>query len=225
MSQGSCLLNLRGEELQLHPNRAVVWPRRKMVIVADTHFGKSSYFGRHGIPVPAGSDHEDRDRLTRLVVECGAEQLIVLGDFLHAPISADSREARDLDAWAQALAPVRVTVIAGNHDRGTPRLAASIEWREGELHEPPFRMIHEATDENSDNTFSLSGHVHPVMRLQSAGKLRLRIPVFWQRASGLILPSFGAFTGGFAVRPAPGEQLFAAGPTAVTRMRTVAASR
>ena len=216
---GTWPLSVSGEQLLLHPERAAIW--RRSVIVADTHFGKSSFFGQQGVAVPGGSDEADRSRLTELIRASEAERLIVLGDFLHAPLPADSAEANELDAWARALAPVRITVVAGNHDRGTARLSALIDWRERELCEPPFRFVHEASgSKDSNQPFTLSGHVHPVTRLHVTSKQRLRVPVFWQRPHGLVLPSFGAFTGGFAVRPAPGEQLFAVGPSAVAKIAT-----
>jgi DNA ligase-associated metallophosphoesterase len=218
-SDGAVPLVIQGETLLLHPGRAALWPRRKTVIVADTHFGKSSFFGRHGIAVPAGSDEEDRAGLTRLVTESGGERLIILGDFLHAPIAADSREAHDLDAWSRSLAGVHIIVVAGNHDRGALRLWSSIAWQGGELIEPPFRFVHHAEHRRgADSLYALSGHIHPVMRIRAFPKPGMRVPVFWQRSAGLVLPSFGAFTGGFAVRPVPGEHLFAVGPTAVTPM-------
>lgn len=216
---GTLPLIVRGEELLLHPERAAIWRRRRTVIVADTHFGKSSFFGRHGIAVPEGSDAADRARLCALIAASEAQRLIVLGDFLHAPLAADSREALDIDAWARALAPVRITVIAGNHDRGTARLSSLMEWHESELHEPPFRFMHEASPaDDLKEPFTLSGHVHPVTQLNVSSKQRLRVPIFWQWTNGLVLPSFGAFTGGFAVRAAPGEQLFAVGPSAVAKI-------
>jgi DNA ligase-associated metallophosphoesterase len=219
MSNRTVPLVIQGETLVLHPGRAALWPRLKTLIVADTHFGKSSFFGRHGIAVPAGSDDEDRAGLTRLVRESNAERLIILGDFLHAPIAEDSREAQDLDAWSRNLGAVQIVVVAGNHDRSAPRLWSSIAWREGEWLEPPFRFVHEALHRQElDQGFTLSGHIHPVIRLRAMRGTGLRVPVFWQRPAGLVLPSFGAFTGGFAVRPMPGEHLFAAGPAAVTQM-------
>jgi DNA ligase-associated metallophosphoesterase len=219
MSMGTVPLFIQGETLLLHPGRAALWPRLKTVIVADTHFGKSSFFGRHGVAVPAGADDEDRARLTRLVRESAAERLIILGDFLHAPMAADSRDAQDLDAWSRSLAAVHIMVVAGNHDRGAPRLWSSIAWWEGEWLEPPFQFVHEAAHrQDLDKAFTLSGHIHPVMTLRTLRRSGLRVPVFWQRPAGLVLPSFGTFTGGFAVRPTPGEHLFAVGPTAVTQM-------
>lgn len=218
MSDGTVALGVRGEELVLHPDRAVLWPRRKILIVADTHFGKSGFFGRHGIAVPAGSDDEDRARLCRLLSSSRAEHLLVLGDFLHAPFAPDSRDALDLQAWARDLAPVRVTVIVGNHDRRAA-FPPGIARREGELIEPPFRFVHEAkVTGKREEFYSLSGHIHPVMKLRTLRKQGLRVPAFWERRAGLVLPAFGAFTGGYSVRPSPGERLFAASPDAVTLM-------
>jgi uncharacterized protein len=219
MRTGTARICVHGEELTLLPGRAALWQRRKTVIVADTHFGKSGFFGSHGIPVPAGSDELDRKRLSAILSESRAERLIVLGDFLHAPLIPNGTEARDLDAWSKELSSVRVIVIAGNHDKGASRPWSSIAWLDGELLEPPFCFVHEAASQHlRRRLFTVSGHVHPVMKLGSRRKPSLRVPAFWHRSTGLVLPSFGAFTGGFAVRPSRGEHLFAAGPDAVTQM-------
>ena len=222
MTDGTVSLGIKGQELLLHPECAVVWLRLKTVIVADTHFGKSSYFARHGIAVPSGTDEADRARLNRLVRDYGAERLIILGDFLHAPIHANSREAVELTAWARELAPTQIVVVAGNHDRGPPQhWSSSISWREGAWLQEPFCFVHDADryQIGTDQTFTLSGHIHPVMRLQDIRKARLRVPVFWQRATGLVLPSFGGFTGGFAVQAGVTDHLFAVGATAVVRIK------
>ena len=91
-------IRIRGETLILHPDRALIWPNRATAVVADTHFGKSSVFGRAGIAVPAGSDEADRARLTQLIATHGIRRLVVLGDFLHAPLESDSAEAAALQA-------------------------------------------------------------------------------------------------------------------------------
>ena len=92
MREQTVSVTIHGERLVLHPERALIWPRRRTVIVADTHFGKSGYFGRHGMAVPAGSDEADRQRLSRLVTDVDARRLIILGDFLHAPLTAGSAD-------------------------------------------------------------------------------------------------------------------------------------
>jgi DNA ligase-associated metallophosphoesterase len=216
-------LSIHGEELLLHPGRAVIWPRLRTVIVADTHFGKSSHFGRHGIAVPAGSDEADRERLNRLVADTDARRLIILGDFLHSPLPVGSAEADELNTWVERLArAVDIHVVAGNHDRGGSGYRPErLQWWETSWTDPPFRFIHDADlelESESDGLYTLSGHIHPVVRLGGARKSALRVPVFWERPNGLILPSFGLFTGGFAVARTPGDRLYAAGSSAVVSL-------
>lgn len=213
-------LMVNGEALLLHPERAVVWPARRTVIVADTHFGKSALFRHHGIAVPVGSDEHDRGRLNRLVREAQAERLIILGDFLHGPLDSDSRDARELESWSAELRGTTIVVIAGNHDRGVAeRWLPPVLWRGADLLDPPFRFTHDAdkVSARGQELFTMSGHIHPVARMGGQRKRAPRIPIFWQRAGGLVLPSFGIFTGGYVVTPGPGDRVFAAGPQRVVR--------
>jgi DNA ligase-associated metallophosphoesterase len=217
---GTVSLCIGGETLLLHPERAVLWPRAGAVIVADIHFGKSSSFGRHGLAVPAGSDQEDRARLTRLIESFDSHRLIILGDFFHEPLQPKSAESIDLESWSAALARtgVRIQVIAGNHDRGVQSgWRGSMEWIEGELREPPFRFVHDSARRNAvrQGAFTLSGHIHPVMALRGLRKRVARVPVFWQREQGMELPSFGSFTGGYLISPAPGDRIYAVSPEGV----------
>lgn len=223
MTLPSLPVRVQGEELLLHPERAVIWPHCRTVIVADTHFGKSGYFGRHGIAVPAGADDADRRRLNNLLLETGARRLVILGDFVHAPLIDRSSEADDLQAWVEQLGKqVDIHVVAGNHDRGVSKSPSQrLQWWEASWVDPPFRFIHDAdriASREPDQLYTLSGHVHPVVRLRGRAKGALRVPVFWQKPTGLILPSFGLFTGGFAVRPASDERVYAAGDGGVVAL-------
>jgi metallophosphoesterase superfamily enzyme len=42
--------------------------------------------------------------------------------------------------------------------------------------------------------------------------------VFWQRSDALVLPSFGFFTGGADIVPAPGDRVYAVGPERVVAL-------
>ena len=53
----------------------------------------------------------------------------------------------------------------------------------------------------------LAGHIHPVVRMR-AGSESLRLPVFWNHSSGLMLPAFCSFAGGGRIEPAAGDRLF-----------------
>ena len=83
-----------GEKLVLLPERAVFWPKRKALFIADFHLGKAATFRSAGIPLPSGTTRENLERLDRAVVNTKARQVIFLGDFLHA---ASGRAPRTLD--------------------------------------------------------------------------------------------------------------------------------
>jgi DNA ligase-associated metallophosphoesterase len=214
-------LTIAGQTLQLLPDRAVIWLERRTLIVADTHFGKSAFLREHGMAVPAGSDQHDRERLNRLLEHTGAARLIILGDFLHGPIDPQGDDVRALEAWLGSLRDIEVIIIEGNHDRGArKRWRPPADWREGDHLEPPFLFTHDRRPEEgdlhgADGPFTLSGHIHPVVRLRGLRKHGARLPVFWRHAGGLVLPSFGSFTGGFLVAPQPGDRLFVAAPERV----------
>lgn len=203
-----------GETLRLLPDRALHWPRANTLIVADVHLGKGAAFRRAGVAVPSGGTEADLDRLTRLLEATGAQRLLVLGDLFHTHLSADEPAVAAIDAFRARHAALRIEAIRGNHDRGIERLPArwDIVWHTDSRLEPPFVFAHEPAPDARG--YVLAGHIHPVLRLR-ARQDALRLPVFWFSAGpqGVgVLPSFGAFTGGHPVQPAPGDQLIAVTP-------------
>lgn len=233
---GTLALTVRGETLRLHPERAVSWPARRTLVVADLHFGKDDVFRRAGLAIPAGAAQEDLDRLSRLLEATASERLLVLGDFVHGAVANGDAFPPLFARWQAVHRGLAVEVVAGNHDRhlrgACGDWAASLRWHAGALHEPPFAFVHDdaapigAPDATAAGTsadpapsFTLCGHLHPVTHLPVPGGRALRVPVFWRRAAALVLPAFGRLTGGHAVRAASGEQLIVAGPGRVQLLR------
>lgn len=210
-----------GERLALHAERAVHWPARRTLFVADVHLGKEDVFGRFGVPIPHGPSEGDLARLAALVRATGVERLCVLGDFMHDAPRAGERWLDALVAFLDAHAALAVEVIAGNHDRdvdrrvdGRPLVDPRVRWFAGDVVDGPFVLRHEPTED--PRGYVLAGHVHPACRLGGGRRGEtLRAPAFWFRRRSAILPAFGAFTGGETIRPARGERVFVAGPDCV----------
>lgn len=214
-------LIVAGEPLQLLPDRALYWPRRSTLIVADVHLGKGAAFRRAGVAVPSGSTQSDLGRLDRLLEKTQAQRLLVLGDLLHARLSPDEPAIAAIDAFRERHPALAIEAIRGNHDRSVERLPGlwRIHWITGAWYEPPFVFAHEpAPDERG---YVLAGHLHPVVSLRSRGD-SLRLPVFWfGAASGIgVLPSFGAFTGGYRVTPAAADQVVAVTPGGLVALQS-----
>lgn len=207
-------IEIHGEPLDLHPERALHWPRARTLVVADVHLGKGAAFRRAGVAVPSGSTGADLERLSRLVDVYSAERLLVLGDLFHARLQQEESWFPEVDAFRARHAQLHIEVVRGNHDRGAASAPDQwrLRWHEGVHHEAPFVFEHEPQADTRG--YVLAGHLHPVLRLRSATDT-LRLPVFWWRARIGVLPSFGAFTGGHPIVREPGDRVHAVTPDAV----------
>jgi DNA ligase-associated metallophosphoesterase len=211
-------IELRGERLLLDHRRALVWPRQSALLIADTHFGKSAVFRREGIALPEGSDAEDLHIISQLVADHAVSALYILGDFLHGALPSRHAFYQGFNAWRAARRGLEVHLILGNHDVYLDSSALQDVSYHSRLALDPFELAHEPRASGDDSYF-LAGHIHPVARVSTRAD-SLRMPVFWQRPDGLVLPSFGTLTGGYAVRRARGETLYGVGPEAVTCLST-----
>ena len=196
-----------GEQLSLLPQRAVLWRARKMLIVADIHFGKAAAFRAGGIPVPHGTTRANLDALDALIATHGIGHILFLGDFLHAKTARAPATLLALQRWRESHPDLQLTLVRGNHDRHAgdppPQLAVEVvdePWRVG-----PLALCHHPQE--LIGAYVLAGHVHPVVRL-SVGRDSLRLPCFVFGAAQATLPAFGAFTGGYEVSARQDEQLF-----------------
>ena len=198
----------------LHPERALIWPARRTLIIADPHFGKDDVFRRAGIALPRGPAIADLQRLTTLLEAHACERLVVLGDFLHAATHVGDGFLHAFAIWRRAHTELSVEVIAGNHDRREQKekWSNAVRWLSAPVIDAPFVFAHEPMGHAEG--YVLAGHIHPVRRMPGKNR-KLRVPVFWQKEDCLVMPSFGSFTGGATIEPQAGEKLYAAAPERV----------
>lgn len=212
-------IHLAEEALWLLADKAVYWPARKCLLIADAHFGKASAYRSLGQPVPQGTTTANLQRLDRLLAAFPGAQVIFLGDFLHGPGSHASGTLNALRAWRERHAGVALTLIRGNHDKraGDPPGDLNIEVVTEPLLKGPFALQHEPDAHASHHV--LAGHVHPVYRLRGKGRQSLRLPCFLIGNQVSLLPAFGAFTGGYSVTQEEGSRIFVIGDQEVWPVR------
>jgi DNA ligase-associated metallophosphoesterase len=188
-------LFLAGEPMQALAGRALYWPARRRLLIADLHLGKGDILRAAGIAVPSGGTRSDLSRLDGLLQRTGARELWILGDFLHGtrhPVV--ERAWLDLRAAHPALA---VAVVAGNHDRALQPDALGVELLPGDVPDGPFRFRHHPLDApDAGGGHVMCGHVHPVVTLPG---LPGRYPALLLEPRQTVLPAFSAFTGGCRV--------------------------
>lgn len=217
MLEGAVTVDAGAESLTLLPQRAAYWARRRTLFVADVHLGKAASFRRAGIPIPRGSTNDTLDRLAATVLSCAAERLVILGDLVHDATARDAAQTAFLD-WRARHAALDVLLVGGNHDRRSGDLPAA--WRVQTVEEPfrmdGFALCHEPQAVAA--AYALAGHLHPGVKLV-AGRDRLRLPCFWLRREGAVLPAFGAFTGLADIVPAGDDRVYVAARHRVVPVR------
>ena len=214
----SSVVEIAGERLLLLPEKAVYWPARQMLIIADIHFGKAASFRAQGIPVPRGTTTENLLGLDALIERHGARHVVFLGDFLHARAAHASSTQQAMLAWRRSRSDLRLTLVRGNHDKhaGDPAAVLDIELVDEPHMVGPFAFCHHP-DLDTDG-YALAGHVHPAWVLATRFD-SLRLPCFVVGSERMILPSFGSFTGGHVVRREAGDAIFVTSGEAVHSVR------
>ncbi|SFC97472.1 ligase-associated DNA damage response endonuclease PdeM [Massilia yuzhufengensis] len=211
-------VRIAGESMLLLPEKAVYWPAEKMLIIADIHFGKAAAFRSLGVPVPRGTTTENLAGLDALVDAHGARHIVFLGDFLHARAAHASATQQAMLAWRQRRLDLALTLVRGNHDRhaGDPARALSIALVDEPHAIGPFAFCHHPDLDTPG--YALAGHIHPVYVLATRFDA-LRLPCFVVGRERMILPSFGSFTGGHAIRPEAGDTIYVTSGDAVHCVR------
>lgn len=218
---GSLAVRIAGETMLLLPEKALYWPAERMLVIADIHFGKAAAFRALGVPVPRGTTSENLAGLDALVDAHGARQVVFLGDFLHARAAHASATQAAMLAWRERRRDLALTLVRGNHDRhaGDPARALGIALVDEPHALGPFAFCHHpdlAMGEGS--AYALAGHIHPVYVLATRFDA-LRLPCFVIGRERMILPSFGSFTGGHAIRPDSGDTIYVSSGEAVHCVR------
>ena len=195
----SLTVHLEGEDICLLAEKALYWPRHRALLIADAHFGKAAAYRRLGQPVPVGTTQTNLNVLDQLLAQHDCQQIIFLGDFLHAKESHAPRTLALLEQWRERHAELKLTLIRGNHDlrAGDPPAQLRIEVVAEPLLITPFALQHEPVPHSTHHV--LAGHVHPTFRLHGKGRQSVRAPCFSLGDRISLLPAFGAFTGGMNI--------------------------
>lgn len=205
-------IELGGRALVLCPERAAFRPDEGELLLADVHIGKAAAFRRAGRPMPPGTTRRELERIDALVSRLGARRVTLLGDLFHDEIEPESPTARTFGAWLAAQRQVEVTLVRGNHDRHAAELIDRLDL--ASVAEPVTSGDLVYRHHPGGEGPFVAGHVHPGVRLVDRAD-SARLPVFWARAEGVVLPAFGQFTGLQIIPVAPTDRLFAVTPTAV----------
>ncbi len=186
-------LHIAGERLMLDPGGALAWPARRLLAVSDLHLEKGSHFAQRGSFLPPYDTRETLDRLGLVLRRWRPARLVLLGDSFHDRRGSARMQPADAALLARMVSGIEVAWVLGNHDPAPPEALpgeAAEEVREGPL---TFRHIGAARAQGE-----VSGHFHPkaTMPTRAGGVTR---PCFLTDGRRLLMPAFGAYTGGLDI--------------------------
>lgn len=198
-------IHLAGERLMLDPAGALFWPATALLAVSDLHLEKGSSYARHGQLLPPWDTHATLDRLTVLLRRYQPRLVIALGDSFHDADGSTRLPAGELARLRAITEAHRFIWVQGNHDPSPPNGVGG-EWVEA-FATTTLVFRHQATPGAQGE---ISGHHHPKAAIPARGTSVSR-PCFVADSRRVIMPAFGAYTGGQDVREPAIARLFPRG--------------
>lgn len=196
-------VSICGKAFRAHMSGALYWPSEKALIVSDLHFEKGSHFAARGQMLPPYDTRETLRKLAAVIDAYDAGTVIALGDSLHDAAASDRIDGADLDTLRILQDDREWIWVTGNHDPEIASLLGGIVLPG--LTVEGISLRHEPR--NGAVTHEIAGHLHPAARLVMNGT-SLRRPCFVGNGLRLVLPAFGAFTGGLNILDTAFEPLF-----------------
>ncbi|MGI9405370.1 MAG: ligase-associated DNA damage response endonuclease PdeM [Hyphomicrobiaceae bacterium] len=173
---------------------ALWWPGPRTLVAADLHLEKGAAYARRGAFLPPYDTTETLRRLSDLISRRNPRRVILLGDSFHDAVGMQGLNQADRVTLG-ALQRKRTWIwITGNHD---PEICDCLGGEEADqvaLDELTFR--HEPDCPGTMN--EVAGHLHPCARIMRHGR-SIRRPCFVSNGTRLIIPAFGAYTGGLNI--------------------------
>ena len=184
-------LSFGGHAFRALADGALFWPARAALLVADLHLEKASWFAARGQLLPPYDSQATLTALADMAERTAAREIWCLGDSFHDIAGCDRLPGAAQDVLRALTGRVRWTWITGNHDRAIlDRCGGDVA---DEAMVDGIVLRHEA--DPLEGRPELSGHFHPKLRIRVRGRQVAR-RCFVGGETKIILPAFGALTGG-----------------------------
>lgn len=194
VAEGAPRILICGHALTPIAAGALFWEAESTLIVADLHLEKGAAFARLGMLLPPYDTRVTLQRLAVIIKSLAPRRVVALGDSFHRIESALGLDLADR-AVLYALQQDREWYwVLGNHDPELPRSVGGIICTA--LTVGGITLRHEPSDTVSSH--EIAGHLHPVARISKRGEV-IRRKCFATDGNRLVMPAFGAYTGGLNV--------------------------
>ena len=191
------IANFAGNKLIVDASGTLIWPAKNLLVVSDLHFEKGSFLGAFANPIPHYDSHKTVQNLSEVIGYYSPQHVLCLGDSFH-----------DNNAWLRLSQSERIeminlvnaqtkwTWILGNHDPDLPNELPGD--KAAELLIDNLLFLHEPNPDKPQNSAQVFGHFHPKMT-KILARHRMTGRCFMHDQTRMVLPSFGAYTGGLSI--------------------------
>ncbi|HXH75687.1 MAG TPA: metallophosphoesterase [Bacteriovoracaceae bacterium] len=111
-------VNIKDEEFIFDCRRTIYWPRQKVLLAADLHWGKTQFLRNHGVAIADDIFDADLSRLAHVMDDYEVSSFIVLGDLVHHEKALSSVIINKVTNFREQF-PCELMLVKGNHDRYT----------------------------------------------------------------------------------------------------------
>jgi hypothetical protein len=188
----------------LDPTGALWWPAEATLVVSDLHLETGSSLARRGMMLPPHDTAITLTRLADVFDRMRPGRVIALGDSFHDPFGAERLGEEHRATLARMTERAEFVWIAGNHDRIGAAGLGGMVCETLTVGGVTFRHIPRP---GTPAAREVAGHLHPAARV---GSVKRRC--FVGCARRLVMPAFGALTGGLSVAHRVFGELWPEGP-------------
>jgi DNA ligase-associated metallophosphoesterase len=176
------------------PEGALWIAEAKALIVSDLHLEKGSSFAKRGQMLPPYDTHAALTKLSALMARLAPDIVVSLGDSFHDG-GGPARMAQNDRAHLQHMIGLCDWIwVEGNHDGKAPETLGGVVH--DVLHLGALVLRH--TPSKGAAPGEVAGHMHPCARVVGRGR-SVRRRCFATDGERLVMPAFGAFTGGLNI--------------------------
>ena len=186
---------LAGQRVRALACGALWWDAPGVLVVSDLHFEKASSYAARGQMLPPYDTRATLARVGQLMEALAPRTVISLGDSFHDRRARPRMAADDVASLRRMTGSCDWMWIEGNHDPKPPEDLggrAAVEVTIG-----PLTFRHIPTEGTAAG--EIAGHLHPCARVVSRSGRSVRRRCFATDGARLVMPAYGALTGGLNV--------------------------
>lgn len=202
-------MTFSGIEIVPDASGVLIIPEAELLIVSDLHLEKGTSYAHRALTLPPYDTRTTLRRLAQVLERLKPQRVVSLGDSFHDRGAEARIEADDAGLLRSLTDRYSWTWVLGNHDPEPPKRFGGVAV--SELAVGGVMLRHEPDPETKHR--EIIGHYHPCAVIRRRGR-RVRRKCFGVGEARLIMPAFGAYTGGLnildeACRPWMGRHFWA----------------